>query len=42
MKYDHKSIEPKRQKQWEEKGVFHAENGSEKEKFYALIEFPCP
>ena len=42
MKYDHRSIEPKWQKQWEERGVFHAENGSEKEKFYALIEFPYP
>lgn len=27
---------------WEDKGVFHAENNSEKEKFYALIEFPYP
>lgn len=42
MKYDHKSIEPKWQKAWEEAGVFHAEDNSEKEKFYALIEFPYP
>ncbi|MGN0550416.1 MAG: leucine--tRNA ligase [Acutalibacteraceae bacterium] len=42
MKYDHKKIEPKWQKTWEEKGVFHAETNSEKEKFYALIEFPYP
>ena len=42
MKYDHKKIEPKWQKKWEESGVFHAENDSEKEKFYALIEFPYP
>ena len=42
MKYDHKSLEPKWQKIWEEKGVFHAENNSEKEKFFALIEFPYP
>ena len=42
MKYDHRSIEPKWQKKWEEKGAFHAENGSPKEKFYALIEFPYP
>ena len=42
MRYDHKAIEPKWQKKWEEKGVFHAENNSEKKKFYALIEFPYP
>ena len=42
MKYNHKSIEEKWQKIWEEKGVFHAENDSEKEKFFALIEFPYP
>lgn len=42
MKYNHKAIEPKWQKIWEDKGVFHAENGSDKEKFYALIEFPYP
>ena len=42
MKYNHKAVEPKWQKIWEEKGVFHAENNSEKEKFYALIEFPYP
>ena len=42
MKYNHKPIEGKWQKIWEEKGVFHAEDNSEKEKFYALIEFPYP
>lgn len=42
MKYDHKAIEGKWQKIWEEKGVFHAEEDSDKEKFYALIEFPYP
>ncbi len=42
MRYDHKIIEPKWQKAWEEKGVFHAENDSDKKKFYALIEFPFP
>ncbi len=42
MKYDHKQIEPKWQKVWEDRGVFHAEENSEKEKFYALIEFPYP
>ncbi len=42
MKYDHKSIERKWQKKWEETGVFCAEENSDKEKFYALIEFPYP
>lgn len=42
MKYDHKAIEPKWQKIWEDKGVFHAQDDSDKEKFYALIEFPYP
>ncbi len=42
MKYEHKKIEPKWQQAWEKKGVFHAENNSEKEKFFALIEFPYP
>ena len=42
MKYNHKPIEGKWQKIWEDKGVFQAENNSEKEKFYALIEFPYP
>lgn len=42
MRYDHKSTEPKWQKIWEEKGVFHAEENSDKEKFFALIEFPYP
>ena len=42
MKYNHKSVEPKWQEIWEEKGVFHADEKSEKEKFYALIEFPYP
>ena len=42
MKYNHKAVEPKWQKIWEDKGVFHAEDNSDKEKFYALIEFPYP
>lgn len=42
MKYDHKAVEPKWQKIWEEKGVFHAQQNSNKEKFFALIEFPYP
>ena len=39
--YD-KSIDKKWQKVWEEKNCFHAVNNSDKEKFYALIEFPYP
>ena len=42
VRYDHKSVEPKWQQIWEDKGVFHAEDNSDKEKFYALIEFPYP
>ena len=42
MKYNHKAVEPKWQQIWEEKGVFHALTDSEKEKFFALIEFPYP
>jgi len=42
VRYDHKAIEPKWQKIWEDKGVFHAEDNSDKDKFYALIEFPYP
>jgi len=42
MKYDFNSIEKKWQKRWEEKKAFHAENGGDKEKFYALVEFPYP
>lgn len=37
-----KEIDKKWQKVWEEKNCFHATNDSEKEKFYALIEFPYP
>ncbi len=42
MKYDHRTVEPKWQKKWEEAGVFHAEQNCDKEKFFALIEFPYP
>ena len=42
MKYNHKKVEQKWQKIWEEKGVFHASEDTSKEKFYALIEFPYP
>ena len=42
MKYDHKSIEKKWQKVWDETGVFNATEDTNKKKFYALIEFPYP
>lgn len=42
MKYDHKQMEKKWQEKWEETGVFHASNKSDKPKYYALIEFPYP
>ena len=41
-KYNPSEIEPKWQKKWEETGVFHASNTSDKPKYYALIEFPYP
>ena len=42
MKYDHKQVEKKWQDIWDERQCFQAENGSDKEKFYALVEFPYP
>ena len=42
MKYDFAAIEPKWQKIWADKKLFKAENGSDKKKFYALVEFPYP
>ena len=42
MKYEPKQIEKKWQDKWEETGVFHASNMSEKPKYYALVEFPYP
>ena len=41
-KYEPKRIEPYWQKRWEETGAFHAVNGSDKPKFFAMIEFPYP
>ena len=41
-KYDPKTIEKKWQDKWENAGVFHASNHSDKPKYYALIEFPYP
>ena len=42
MEYNFKAVEPKWQKKWEEGGVFHAEDRSDKPKYYALVEFPYP
>ena len=42
MNYDFKVAEQKWQDKWEESGVFKAVDNSEKEKFYALVEFPYP
>ena len=42
MNYDFKSAELKWQNKWEESGVFHAQDNSDKKKFYALVEFPYP
>ena len=42
MDYTFKSIEKKWQDIWDEKQTFKAENNSDKEKFYALVEFPYP
>src|SRR3989344_2994378 len=39
-KYDHKKIEKKWQKFWEQKKLFHAKNHGKKK--YVLIEFPYP
>ncbi len=40
--YDFKSVEKKWQDKWEDTGVFHAVDFSEKPKFYGLVEFPYP
>jgi len=42
MKYEFSRIEKKWQKIWDEKKVYAAVNGSDKPKFYGLIEFPYP
>ena len=40
--YNPKEIEGKWQKHWEEKEVYHCKMDPNKEKFYALVEFPYP
>ncbi len=40
--YNFSEFEKKWQNKWEEDSCFHAQTGSDKPKFYALIEFPYP
>ncbi len=42
MKYDFTAIEQKWQNRWEEQKLYCATTGSDKPKFYGLIEFPYP
>ena len=42
MKYNHKEIEKKWQKIWDEKEPFKAKDDFNLKKFYALVEFPYP
>ena len=42
MDYNFKEIEKKWQDKWDANGTFNAVDGSDKEKFYALVEFPYP
>lgn len=42
MDYNFRKIEEKWQKEWENEGVFHAQDNSDKPKFYGLVEFPYP
>ena len=42
MNYNFKKTEKKWQEKWEDCGVFHAQDNSDKKKFYALVEFPYP
>ena len=41
-KYNPKNFETKWQDLWEKEDIFHAKNEYDKEKFYALVEFPYP
>ena len=42
MRNDFKNIEKKWQARWDAEKAFHAEDNSDKKKFYALVEFPYP
>lgn len=41
-RYDHKEIEAKWQKYWDEHDTFKASDDHSKKKFYSLVEFPYP
>ncbi len=42
MKYEFNRIDKKWQERWEKEGAFHAQDHSDKPKFYGLVEFPYP
>ncbi len=42
MKHNFRKIEAKWQQRWEDEKVFRAVDGSDKPKFYGLVEFPYP
>ena len=42
MKHNFRKIEGKWQQKWEEAGIFKAVDGSDRPKFYGLVEFPYP
>lgn len=42
MKHNFRKIEEKWQQKWDDAGIFKAVDGSDKPKFYGLVEFPYP
>ena len=40
--YNHKTIENKWQKKWDEAEIFAAKDFDQRKKFYGLVEFPYP
>ena len=40
--YNHREVEQKWQKVWDDENAFHVENDYTKPKYYALVEFPYP
>ena len=42
LKYEFNRIERKWQDRWDREKAYHVENGGDKPKFYALVEFPYP
>ena len=41
-RYEHKAVEQKWQKYWDEHKTFEASDDYSKPKFYSLVEFPYP